>query len=76
MCSEQWVLGYFDDARYFSCLRFNLMTSLQIFLSDWILKAEKTIELYFHCNDALPTAISQHYLYVDIAYLSFIKFVL
>jgi hypothetical protein len=68
---EEWV-----TVRDFSCLGFNLISSLQNFLRDWILMAEKTVELYCHCNDALPNAIAQHYLCVGTAHLSFIKFVL
>ena len=76
MWIEQWVTSCFKLARDFRSLGFNLIFSLKIFLGDWVLTAEKTIELYFHCNDALPNVISQHYLCVDTAYLSFIKFVL
>jgi len=70
------VTGYFDATGYFSSLGFYLISSLQNFLRDWVLLEENTIELYFHCEEALPNVISKHYLYVDTAYLSFIKFVL
>lgn len=72
---EQITSSSFNAAWNFRCLGFNLMSGLQTFLSDWILMAEKTIELYFYCNYAMPNVISQQFVCVDTAYLSFIKLI-